>query len=105
MILPLLAAAAMSAAAQAPPAQAPLMPPPQAGGYAVNIATVFVRRTPTLPGPVIDEVPIHTLFKVISCQNGWCALNLGKRAGVGYLTANVLKAVPPPSTPYAGAPS
>ena len=90
----LLAAATANAAPAAAPAGGGFSPEPQAGGYAVNVAAVFVRRTPTLPGPVIEEDKTYTLYKVISCQGGWCALDLGWRGGVGYLPADVLLAVP-----------
>ncbi len=95
MIAPLLLAAALS---YAQPASSPptMSAQPQAGGYAVNIAAVFIRRTPSLPGPVIDEEKAHMMFKVISCEAGWCALDLGSRGGVGYLPANSLHAVPAP---------
>ena len=92
MIAALLLAAATAAAA--PTASLGFSPEPQAGGYAVNVAAVFVRRTPSLPGPVIQEDKAHTLYKVVSCQDGWCALDLGSRGGVGYLPADVLLAVP-----------
>ena len=97
MIAALLAVAALSIRHPLPSAAAPqpMSAEPKAGGYAVNIAAVYIRRTPSLPGPVIDEEKAHVLFKVISCQGGWCALDLGARAGVGYLPANALQAVPP----------
>ncbi len=86
MTLPfLLALAAASAAAPAPVAA----PPP---GYAYTIASVYLRRTPSYPGPVIDELKIGTRVKVIACSGGWCELDLGPRAGVGYLTVDSIQA-------------
>jgi SH3-like domain-containing protein len=70
-------------------APAPTAPPP---GYAYTVASVYLRRTPSYPGPVIDELKIGTRVKVISCSAGWCELDLGPRAGVGYLTADAIQA-------------
>ena len=96
MIAPLLLAAVTAAVAANPQPSSGFSPQPQAGGYAVTMAAVFVRRTPSLPGPVIDEEKANTLYKVIGCRDGWCAIDLGSRGGVGYLTADVLQGVPSP---------
>lgn len=89
MIASLIAAVAATTAAPPPPR----IPP---DSYAVSATSVMVRRTPSLPGPMIDEEKGHILFKVIGCRDGWCKLDLGWRAGVGYLPEGQLQPVPPP---------
>lgn len=76
---------ALAAATATPSAAAP---PP---GYAYTVASVYLRRTPNYPGPVIDELKIGTRVKVVSCSAGWCQLDLGPRAGTGYVTADSIQ--------------